>query len=117
MDHIDAIVFAIEALGFNIGDNDLERRAKASFVVQALTLVGCKIVTSKEIADLIEALRPFTEVPPHSPPERKLLVVDAGNGPWHLKQIAFDNARAAITAGARNPDPPADHGSVIRKNL
>ena len=94
MDHIDAIVFAIEALGLKIGDNDLERRAKASFVEHALTLVGYKIVTPDEIAVLVEALQHTRD-----------------------KSLRYDEMETLLKRLKRKPDPPADHGSVIRKNL
>lgn len=44
------------------------------------------------------ALRPFAEVPPHSPPSRRLLVADAGTGPYHFLQSDLDQAKEVYRA-------------------
>lgn len=38
-------------------------------------------------------LKPFAEVPPHSPPDRRCLVADAGAGPYHFLQSDLDRAK------------------------
>lgn len=60
MDHIEAIAIAIEALGFNIGAG-LERRAKASFVEQALTLSDFVIVPKVSVEADIAKIRQDVE--------------------------------------------------------
>lgn len=47
-----------------------------------------------EIERLRAALKPFAEVPPHSPPSRRCIVVDASSGPYHFLQSDLDRAKA-----------------------
>lgn len=44
---------------------------------------------------LREALKPFADLPPYPPANRKLLIVDAA-GPYHILQLDFDRARTAL---------------------
>lgn len=49
-----------------------------------------------EAPSIKEALEPFASVPPHSNPDQRLLVIDAGNGPYHFLQSDLDRAKAAL---------------------
>lgn len=52
---------------------------------------------------LMAALKPFAEVPPHSPPGRRCLVADANSGPYHFLQSDLDRAKEAYRASEQLP--------------
>lgn len=56
---------------------------------------GGQMLTMKaEIERLRAALKPFAEVPPHSPPERRCMVMVVSSGPYHFLQSDLDRAKA-----------------------
>lgn len=58
-----------------------------------------------EIEKLLAALKPFAEVPPHSPPTRRCIVMDAGAGPYHFLQSDLDHAKSLHPP---SPTQPSD---------
>jgi hypothetical protein len=66
---------------------------KAATLIRRLSTENA--AQAERIAKLEEALKPFAELPPYPPAHRKLLIVDA-SGPYHVLQLDFDRARAAL---------------------